>query len=172
VKDRLMFYYLAVKQWTQEMLGRLIVDREWGPVALLKLSGALAGGALILASLYVLISYRQRRRLPPTGYGPWWHRLFILPMWRRKSRRDYRQSAVLFYEQMLAIARRAGLIKQPDQTPIEFAEASGLASIREITLLYNRVRFGGGKLDARETGRVSDLLSHLRQTIRNRRRMQ
>ena len=60
---------------------------------------------LSLVSLYVFFAYRKRRRLPPTGYGPWWHRLFVLPLWRRKlSKRDYRQSAVLFYEQMLSIS--------------------------------------------------------------------
>jgi hypothetical protein len=83
------------------------------------------------------------------------------------ARRDFRRSAVLFYEQMLAIARRAGLVKQPDQTPIEFALASGLSPIREITTLYNRVRFGGVKLDETETRRVSDLLVELKQQVRN-----
>jgi hypothetical protein len=91
-------------------------------------------------------------------------------MWRRKlTQRDYRQSAVLFYEQMLAIARRAGLIKQPHQTPVEFAISSGLSPIREITTLYNRVRFGGAELDERESRRVSELLGELKQRVRNRR---
>jgi hypothetical protein len=121
-------------------------------------------------SLYVVIAYRKRRGLPPTGYGPWWHRLFVLPTWRRRlARREYRQSAVLFYEQMLAIALRAGLVKQPDQTPVEFALASGLSPIREITTLYNRVRFGGAQLDESETRQVSDLLIELKQKVRNRR---
>ena len=91
-------------------------------------------------------------------------------MWRRKlAGRDYRQSAVLFYEQMLAIARRAGLVKRPDQTPVEFALASGLSPIREITALYNRVRFGGVQLDERETRRVSELLVKLKQDVRVKR---
>ena len=77
--------------------------------------------------------------------------------------------AVLFYEQMLAIARRAGLIKQPDQTPVEFALASGLTPIREITILYNRVRFGGAELDENETRRVSELLGKLKQDVRGKR---
>jgi hypothetical protein len=76
---------------------------------------------------------------------------------------------VLFYEQMLAISRRAGLLKQPHQTPVEFAVASGLIPINEITTLYNRVRFGGQELDENETRRVSDLLAELKQDIRNKR---
>jgi transglutaminase-like putative cysteine protease len=168
VKDRLLVYYFSAKLWTRKMLSRLIIDRRWSTGELLMLGSGVALLALSFVSLYVVIAYRKRRGLPPTGYGPWWHRLFILPMWRRRmARRDYRQSAVLFYEQMLAIAKRAGLVKQPDQTPVEFALASGLSPIREITTLYNRVRFGGAQLDERESRRVSDLLGELKQKVRN-----
>jgi hypothetical protein len=170
MKDQLAGYYLAAKVWVQSYLSKLVVERNWSALTLLKLTGALAIIGLGFAGLYVAIAYRKRRRLPTTGYGPWWHRLFILPTWRRKlARRDYRQSAVLFYEQMRAIARRAGLVKQPYQTPAEFAAASGLAPISELTLLYNRVRFGGAQLDTGETRRVSDLLNELKQSVRNRR---
>lgn len=170
VKDRFLAYYGSVKLWTRKMLGKLIIDRRWSAGELLVLGVSLAILALSFVSLYVVIAYRKLRGLPPTGYGPWWRRLFILPMWRRRmARRDYRQSAVLFYEQMLAIARRAGLVKQPDQTPIEFALASGLSPIREITMLYNRVRFGGANLDESETRRVSALLGELKQDVRGKR---
>ncbi|MEK6324162.1 MAG: DUF3488 and transglutaminase-like domain-containing protein [Acidobacteriota bacterium] len=168
-KDRLLVYYVDAKKWVRSVLNSLIA-RTWSIGELLKLATALAVLALLLVSLYVVFAYKKRRRLPATGYGPWWHRLFVLPMWRRKlTRRDYRQSAVLFYEQMLAIARRAGLVKQPDQTPVEFAAASGLSPIREITTLYNRVRFGGAELDERETRRVSELLGELKRNVRRRR---
>jgi protein-glutamine gamma-glutamyltransferase len=169
VRDRVLVYYLGVKLWARGLLNQLILDRQWGISDLLKLGSALAVLGLSLMALYVVISYRKRRGLPPTGYGPWWHRLFVLPTWRRRlMRRDYRQSAVLFYEQMLAIVRRAGLVKQPYQTPVEFAAASGLSPIREITTLYNRVRFGGAELDEGETRRVSALLGELKQSLRRR----
>jgi hypothetical protein len=170
IKDRLVVYYLGAKQWTRMMLSKLIINRRWSMGELLMLAGALAVLALSFVSLYIVVAYRKRRSLPPTGYGPWWHRLFVLPTWRRRlARREYRQSAVLFYEQMLAIARPAGLVKQPDQTPVEFALASGLSPIREITTLYNRVRFGGAQLDESETSRVSDLLRELKQSVRSKR---
>ena len=170
IKDRLVAYYLGATLWTRKMLSKLILDRHWSMSELLMFTGALALLALSFVSLYVVIAYRKRRGLPPTGYGPWWHRLFVLPTWRRRlARREYRQSAGLFYEQMLAIARRAGLVKQPDQTPVEFALASGLSPIREITTLYNRVRFGGAQLDESETSRVSDLLRELKQSVRSKR---
>lgn len=169
VKDRLMAYYLHAKVWARRMLGDLI-DRVWTTTELVVIGGAATILALGMVLLYVVMSYRKRRGIPPTGYGPWWHRMFILPLWRRRlAKREFRQSAVLFYEQMLAIARRAGLVKQPDQTPLEFALASGLSPIREITTLYNRVRFGGAQLDERETRRVSELLSELKQDVRGKR---
>lgn len=170
MKDRVFGYYLEAKLWIKGLLDGLIVKRKWSAGALFKLAGGLAALALAAVFVYVALSYRRRRRLAPTGYGPWWHRLFILPTWRRRVKgRDYRQSAVLFYEQMLAIARRAGVVKQPYQTPLEFAEASGLAPVRELTILYNLVRFGGARLDERDTRRVSDLLVELRRNVRKRR---
>jgi protein-glutamine gamma-glutamyltransferase len=169
-KDRLLAYYFSVKLWVRDLLRKLIIDRNWSAAELLMVGSGVSLLGLSLMSLYIVIAYRRRRGLPPTGYGPWWHRLFILPMWRRRlARRDYRQSAVLFYEQMLAIARRAGLVKQPDQTPLEFALASGLSPIRELTTLYNRVRFGGAQLRETETRRVSELLGELKQEVRRKR---
>jgi protein-glutamine gamma-glutamyltransferase len=169
LKDRLLVYYVDAKLWVKGVFNGLIGDRVWSIGELLKLAIGLGVLGLSLVSLYVVFAYRKRRRLPPTGYGPWWHRLFVLPMWRRKlAQRDYRQSAVLFYEQMLAISRRAGLVKQPHQTPVEFATESGLSPIREITTLYNRVRFGGAALDERESRRVSELLGELKQSVRRR----
>jgi hypothetical protein len=167
VKDRLLGYYLGAKVWIRSLLNRMIIERRWTATELFELLAAFALLVSSLTAMYVVVSYRKRRGRPATGYGPWWHRLFILPTWRRRlKRRDYRQSAVLFYEQMLAIARRAGLIKQPYETPVEFAIASGLSSIREITTLYNRVRFGGGPLDESETRRVLDLLAELKKNVR------
>jgi len=168
-KDRLLAYYNDAKLWVRNLIQGLVISRKWDLADLVKLITGIVMLALSIASLYVILAYRKRRSLPPTGYGPWWHRLFVLPMWRRRmTGRDYRQSAVLFYEQMLAIARRAGLIKEPHQTPMEFAAASGLSPISEITALYNRVRFGGKTLDANETHRVSELLGELKRNVRRR----
>jgi hypothetical protein len=108
--------------------------------------------------------------IAPTGYGPWWHRWFILPTWKRRRLMggDGRECAVMFYEQMLAIAARAGRVKPTHQTPMEFADASRSQPIREITALYNRVRFGGASLSEAETRRVSQLLAELRRSLTNK----
>jgi len=169
VKDRLLGYYLGARLWVRSLLNRIIVERSWTPIELFELTAAFVLMISSVMGLYIILAHRKQRSRAPTGYGPWWHRLFILPTWRRRlRRRDYRQSAVLFYEQMLAIARRAGLVKQPYETPVEFAVASGLAPIKELTTLYNRVRFGGGSLDTGETRKVIELLAELKGNVRGR----
>ena len=170
IKDRLVDYYLSAKAWTRKLLSTLIPNRNWTAIEFIAIGSLLLFLALSVVSLYVVLAHLKRRGRPPTGYGPWWHRLFILPLWRRRlAKRDFRQSAVLFYEQMLAISRRAGLVKLPHQTPLEFALESGLAPIREITSMYNRVRFGGANLSEAETLRVSNLLGELKQAVRKKR---
>jgi transglutaminase-like putative cysteine protease len=168
VKDRLIAYYLDAKQWTRKTLS-FFTAGDWNASDWIKMGGVLGLLLLMGAALYVAM-HIKRWSIAPTGYGPWWHRLFILPTWRsrRLVRRDTRESAVMFYEQMLAIARRAGLVKQPSQTPKEFAAVCGFNEIQEITLLYNRVRFGGAPLDETETRQVTTLLVDLKHKIRRK----
>ena len=170
LKDRLLIWYNGVKQWTRERLTVWFVSRKWTIGDFLRIIAAIVIAAALTAGSLVALSHRKRKGIASIGYGPWWHRLFVLPMWRRQIKnRDYRQSAVLFYEQMLSISKRAGLVKQPHETPFEFAEATGLAPIREITSLYNRVRFGGARLDAGETRLISDLLAELKRSVKQNR---
>jgi hypothetical protein len=168
LKDNLAFYYSAAKLWVASAASSLLVDRPWDVGRVLNVLIAVAILLASMMALYVFTAFLKRRGLAPTGYGPWWHRLFILPTWRSKRlvERDRRQSAVLFYEQMLAIAARAGLVKSPDQTPSEFAFVSRLSQIDEITRVYNRVRFGGAQLDEKEVRRVSNLLAELKRSVR------
>jgi protein-glutamine gamma-glutamyltransferase len=168
VKDRLFVYYQDAKQWTREAFS-FFAARDWRASDWIKVVGALALLLAMSGGVYVAL-HIKRWSIAPTGYGPWWHRLLILPTWRSRKlvRRDTRESAVMFYEQMLAIASRAGLMKQPYQTPMEFAAGSGLNEVREITMLYNRVRFGGARLDMKEARRVTALLAQLKQSVRGR----
>ncbi|HJQ27292.1 MAG TPA: DUF3488 and transglutaminase-like domain-containing protein [Blastocatellia bacterium] len=166
VKDRMMSYYNGAKQWTRQALA-FVMARDWQATDWLKLAALLLLIAVATATVYVM-RHLKRWSLAPTGYGPWWHRWFILPNWKRRgrARRDGRECAVMFYEQMLAIASRGGLRKPAHQTPMEFAAASGSQAIHEITRLYNRVRFGGAALDESETRRVSELLSQLKRHLK------
>ena len=170
MKDQLVAYYMAFKLWLKNTANRLLVEQEWSIGDLFLLAGFILVAGLVVIGLYILRSYRKRQKRERTGYGPWWHRLFVLPTWRRSRLvgRDHRASAVLFYEQMLQIAARGGLVKSPDQTPAEFAAASRFDQIREITNVYNRVRFGGASLSENETRQVSSLLSTLRRAVREK----
>ncbi|MEW6212091.1 MAG: DUF3488 and transglutaminase-like domain-containing protein [Acidobacteriota bacterium] len=168
-RDGAYGYYKAVKEWFRGAVIKFLLERKWDAASIFKLILVTVFLGVAIMAAYIAVAHRKRKRLAPTGYGPWWHRWLIVPLWRRKLRStDHQQSAVLFYEQMLAIASRARLIKQPDQTPVEFAEASGFDEIREITRAYNRVRFGGARLDAEEARRVSQSLADLKRTVRKR----
>jgi transglutaminase-like putative cysteine protease len=170
IKNQVYGYYLEAKREVMEAVSYLLIDRRWGTGDILMLGGALFAGAMALVALYIGVAYVGRRPLEATGYGPWWRRLFILPMWRRRrlARGDQRATAVLFYEQMLAIASRGGLVKEASQTPIEFAERTGLDQVREITDLYNRIRFGGANLGDADARRVSILLLDLKRAVRGK----
>ncbi|HXG92639.1 MAG TPA: DUF3488 and transglutaminase-like domain-containing protein [Blastocatellia bacterium] len=171
LKDRLLIYYRDAKRWLMNVVSVMFIRHDWSAGDVAKLVAMIAALFAALGAVYIFLLYRKRRLVAPTGYGPWWHRLFVLPRWRSKRliERDRRESAVLFYAQMLRIASRAGLVKAPDQTPMEFAAASGLDQIHEITALYNRVRFGGGALDDSEVRRVSDLLNELKKAAGRKR---
>jgi hypothetical protein len=170
LKERLIDYYNGAKQWTKKAMD-FVAGAGWKPIDWLKV----AAGILLLAVLaagWFMARHLRNWSVAPSGYGPWWHRWFILPTWRsrRLMRREQRECAVMFYEQMLAIASRGGIVKAAYQTPIEFAAASGYAPILEITSLYNRVRFGGTILDETEAQRVRSLLGELKKSVVKNRR--
>jgi hypothetical protein len=170
MKDQLVAYYMDFKLWMKNTANRLLIEHEWSIGDLLLLAGLILVLGLAVIGVNILRSHRKGRKDESTGYGPWWHRLFVLPTWRRSrlGGRDHRASAVLFYEQMLTIAARGGLVKPPDQTPAEFAAVSRFDQIREITAVYNRVRFGGARLNETETRQVSSLLAALRRAVREK----
>jgi transglutaminase-like putative cysteine protease len=170
IKDTVKAYYEGAKDWVKGAVDTLLGSPKWSLESGVRLLLLVVGLIAVVGFAYAAASYRKRGRAPRTGYGPWWHRLFVLPTWRRRRLRngDHRETAVLFYEQMLAIAKRAGLMKKPHETPVEFATASGFNEVREITLLYNRVRFGGAPLDESESQRISSLLAQLKKTVRKK----
>jgi len=98
--------------------------------------------------------------------------MLAFPVWRGVFwfRKDRRRPAILFYQQMLAILSRRGVVKSPDQTPIEFADLQDSPLVRQITDIYNRVRFGGETLDFAELRRVSRMLSELRVSTRKKKK--
>ena len=71
---------------------------------------------------------------------------------------------------MLSILSRRGAKKRPDQTPVEFADSQDSSLVREITDVYNRVRFGGETLDENEARNVGRLLAELKRSTKKKRR--
>jgi hypothetical protein len=169
IKERLVFYYLAAKRWATDAVSSLLLARPWGARRVLGLSFIVVLVLAAAVSIQMARSYKKLRLGPP-GYRSWWQRVFILPTWRRAFwiKRDQRISAVLFYGQMLSILARAGSVKPPYQTPIEFAAASQNAQVVEITNAYNRIRFGGARLDEHETRRIAGLLVNLKASLRRK----
>lgn len=170
IKDQVYAYYSTTTRWMKEAASNLIVERQWSVGSVLKTLGVTLTLALATLALYIAVAHRKRRGFASTGYGPWWHRIFIMPLWRRKNvaASNHTASAILFYEEMLSLTARAGLVKSHDQTPTEFAARSGFDQVREITEIYNRVRFGGARLGEGEIRTVLKLLTELKRNISNR----
>jgi protein-glutamine gamma-glutamyltransferase len=91
----------------------------------------------------------------------WWWR--HTRTWRYRFRRDATGSAVAFYEEMLAQLARAGLRRQSQQTPREFARQVNRPSVSELTQLYQQARFGGTALSVQQIDRIGELLHSLRE---------
>jgi hypothetical protein len=170
IKNSALRGYAAAKNWIRQSIASILIDRRWS-----KAEGfgiLLFGFFLVIVgfSVYVVISHFKLSRVPATGYVPWWKRLFVLPTWRRliRSKQDHSASAVLFYEQMLAALARAGRIKKPYQTPIEFASECNIAEVEVITDCYNRVRFGGARLTENDASGIQKALAQLKLLARHR----
>src|SRR5258708_15270429 len=102
MNDRLVDYYNGAKEWRRKAMD-FVAGRGWRPVDWLKLVAVLLLAGMLGAVFYAFRHLKQWS-IAPSGYGPWWHRWFILPTWknRRLVRRDERECAIMFYEQMLA----------------------------------------------------------------------
>ena len=170
-KSTILAYYKTAKKWLQQQLNSLTNKQTWTAGSIFRLIVAAMLILLLGLSTYVATAYRKhKKRNLQTGYNVWWYRLFIAPFlrWFNRRKHDHQATAVLFYEQMLAVAARGGMVKAPEQTPMEFATSASYAQIREITILYNRVRFGKSALNDEETNRVTELLAELKKAIRQR----
>ncbi|MCS7080125.1 MAG: DUF3488 and transglutaminase-like domain-containing protein [Chloracidobacterium sp.] len=109
--------------------------------------------------------WRRLRRTPRLLFERWWLR-WLTPFLRRMLRRDERESAVLFYDEMAALLARAGYRRAPHQTPLEFAAAVGFEEVLTITQAYNQARYSARpEVDSR---RIDRALQSLRRRLRRR----
>ena len=72
----------GMARWTRQALN-FVIARDWQTMDWVKLAAVLLLMAMAAAMVYVMRHLKQWS-LAPTGYGPWWHRWFILPTWKRR----------------------------------------------------------------------------------------
>ncbi|HVF51311.1 MAG TPA: DUF3488 and transglutaminase-like domain-containing protein [Pyrinomonadaceae bacterium] len=67
-------------------------------------------------------------------------------------------SEISFYRRMIAALEARGLRRAADQTPLEFAAATGMPEAMLITRAYHRVRYGAQKLSTNEAAEIEQYL--------------
>ncbi|MBK8466950.1 MAG: DUF3488 domain-containing protein [Chloracidobacterium sp.] len=88
-----------------------------------------------------------------------------LPIWQRLWDRFFKKrhaSIIEFYDRMQRILADKGWIREPHQTPLEFAYSSGIPEVVSITEKYNRVRFGEKNLSRDEADEIETWLKNLK----------
>jgi protein-glutamine gamma-glutamyltransferase len=70
-----------------------------------------------------------------------------------------------FYRELVAILAKSGSTRRASQTPMEFAEETGLREAVELTAIYHRIRFGERTLDRSTHERIKALLRDLRKAL-------
>jgi protein-glutamine gamma-glutamyltransferase len=105
--------------------------------------------ALFLIPCALWLVYRIRR------FG--FRRAF--KVWRREE--EERASVVKFYERMTQLLAARGLRREKNETPLEFAVATGIHEVMRITRAYNRVRYGAQALSSAEVTEIEQCLTRL-----------
>jgi transglutaminase-like putative cysteine protease len=136
-----------LRQWSAKKLdqARAILPRIITPV----LIGLVSLSAVLMA---IFLARRVRR------FG--WRR--GVKIWQTGSEGE--TSCVEFYERLLELLKKQGLMRESSQTPLEFAAAVGINEARAITTAYYRVRFGEEKLTGSERTQIEELLARIEQS--------
>jgi transglutaminase-like putative cysteine protease len=145
VSTRAEDFELRLKEWWAEVrgekgLGASLTALGYGALYLA------AGATLVFGFMLVRRQFKSRNL-----FGR-----FLTWLFRKQT-----PGVVEFYERMRRILERRGLARQAWQTPLEFANSSGIPEALLITEKYNRVRFGGEDLSETEAIEVGQLLSSL-----------
>ncbi len=79
------------------------------------------------------------------------------------------RAAVAFYNDLLQALSRRGFSRRPGQTPREFADSvlkrggATYAPVRDVTEIFEAVRYGGGELGQEEFNRLQEALDTIRE---------
>lgn len=91
-------------------------------------------------------------------------RVYRLGFWRGLKfweAEDRRASAIEFYERMTKALEARGMRRAEDETPLEFATATGMPETLKITQAYHRVRYGAQPLSSDEAAEIEDWLHRI-----------
>lgn len=91
-------------------------------------------------------------------------RIVRLKIWRRLRHRFFGRedaSIVVFYQRMVETLAEKGFVREPHQTPMEFAYAVGMPEAVGVTEKYNRVRFGEKGLSQSEAVEIESWLQDI-----------
>ncbi len=67
-----------------------------------------------------------------------------------------------FYLEMLKILKKKGLEKEISETAMEFANRVSRPGVREVTEIYQKVRFGRGRCETGEYRKIKDIIRDLK----------
>jgi hypothetical protein len=137
----------GLKETFSGWLGWLRGDNADGRISYTRLTLLLLGLALLAFGLVWLV--RRLRRL-----GFW--RIF-----KRREVEGRSASVVEFYERMMKSLSARGLKRPAGETPLEFAQATGIPEALKITRAYNRVRFGEQRLSIVEAEQIEAWLRRM-----------
>ncbi len=142
----------AAAEWLADIRG----DKGWEA----RRDAIIYGIAYLIATLLgiVLLVWAYRKVIRLKVWQRLWDRLFK----RRQA------SIVEFYERMLKRLAEKGIVREPHQTPVEFAFAVGMPEAVSITEKYNRVRFGEKHLSKAEAAEIEIWLSEISSTDEHR----
>ncbi len=100
------------------------------------------------------------------AFGLWfWRRVRSMGILRRlkgRLRGGRAASTVEFYLRMEAVLASKGIVRQPHQTPLEFAYAVGMPEAVLLAKKYNGVRFGDRPLSREEATDIDEWLERMK----------
>ena len=93
----------------------------------------------------------------------WWgaKRIRSMAIWTRIRLRFHpgqNPTIIEFYDRMIRLLGERGMIREPHQTPLEFAAATRLPEAVMLTQKYNSVRFGNAQLSTTEQDQIENWL--------------
>ena len=152
--------FTGYQQGISSYFSRLqIVINEWWVEARGDRGAARSGAAIGYALLYAAIA------IVALLVFVWGVREVVKSkVWRRVAdlfRRRRPSSIVEFYDRMQRILASKGMVRQPNQTPLEFAFAVGMPEAVSVTEKYNRVRFGEKDVSSSESDEIEYWLGEI-----------